>query len=153
MHPFALAQHDPIKFVHQCIDLYNHLNFAMISSRVVPGGKQEIALAALPTHELFIATLNNCSEKKIVLASEMEWSHSSNITVSFSHSEPENLGMPGILLRKVVPDAPWQSLATCIALISTTNTGYGLSLKLIKPSVQYHGFDSSSMSHVFKNLR
>ena len=77
----------------------------MMSSRVVPGGKQQIASAASPTHDLFIAALTNCSEK-FLLASEIEWSHCSNLTVSFSCSEPENHCMPGMLLRNVVPDAP-----------------------------------------------
>ena len=77
----------------------------MISSRVAPGGKQQIASAALHTHDLLIAALINCSEK-FFLASEMEWSHCTNLRVSFSCSEPENHSMPGILLGKVVPDAP-----------------------------------------------
>ena len=34
-----------------------------MSSRVMPGGKQQIVLAASPTHDLFIATLTDCSEK------------------------------------------------------------------------------------------
>ena len=62
----------------------------MISSRVVPGGKQQIALVAFPAHDLFIAALTNCSEK-FLLASEIDWSQFSNLTVSFSHSEPEKL--------------------------------------------------------------
>ena len=37
----------------------------------------------------------------------MKWSEATaQILVSFSHSEPENSGMPSILLRNVVPDAP-----------------------------------------------
>ena len=77
----------------------------MISSRVVPGSEQKIALAAPPTHDLFIAVLTNCSEK-FLLVSKIEWSHCLNLTVSFSYSEPENHGMPGILLSNVVADAP-----------------------------------------------
>ena len=77
----------------------------MISSRVAPGGKQQITSAALPTHDFFIAALSKCSEK-FLLVSEIEWSHCSNLPVFFSHSEPENQGIPGILLRNVVPDAP-----------------------------------------------
>ena len=68
----------------------------MMSSTVMPGGKQQIASAASPTHDLFIAALTNCSEK-FLLVSEIEWSHCSNLTVSFSHSEPGNCGMPGII--------------------------------------------------------
>ena len=63
------------------------------------GGKQQIALEASPTHDLFKAALNNCSEK--LLASEMEWSYCLNFTVSFSHSVLENFGMSGTLLRVV----------------------------------------------------
>ena len=81
------------------------MNFAIISSKVAPGGKQQIASAGSPTHDLFTAALTNCSEK-FLLASEMEWSHCPNLIVSFSHSEPENLSMPGILLIKGVPNAP-----------------------------------------------
>ena len=69
------------------------------------GGRQQIALAASPTHDLLIAALTNCSEK-FLLASKMEWSHCSNLTVSFSCSEPELCRMPNILLRKVIPNAP-----------------------------------------------
>ena len=76
-----------------------------MSSRVMPGGKQQIALAASPTDYLFIAALSDCS-KKFLLGSEIEWSHCSNVTVSFSCSEPEIHGMPGILLKNVVHDAP-----------------------------------------------
>ena len=73
----------------------------MVSSTVVPGGKQQIALAASPTHDLFIVALTNCSEK-FLLVSEIKWSHCLNLTCS----EPENYGIPDFLLRKVVPDAP-----------------------------------------------
>ena len=86
-------------------DPYNHLNFSVMSSRDMPGGKLQIVLAASPTHDLVIASLTDCS-KMYLLASEIEWSHCLNLTVSFSCSEPENHGMPGILLRNVVPNAP-----------------------------------------------
>ena len=76
-----------------------------MSSRVIPGGKQQMVLTVSPTHNLFIAALTDCSEK-FLQASEIEWSHCSSLTVSFLCSEPENHSMPGILLRNVVPDAP-----------------------------------------------
>ena len=44
----------------------------MMSSGVKPGGKQQIALAASPIHDLFIAAFTDCSEKKFILASEIE---------------------------------------------------------------------------------
>ena len=66
---------------------------------------KKITLPALPTQNLFIAALTSCSEK-FLLETETEWSHCQNLTVSFSYSEPENHGIPGILLRNVVPDAP-----------------------------------------------
>ena len=47
----------------------------MMSSRVTPGGKQQITLPASPTHDLFIAALTNCLEK-FLMATEKEWSHS-----------------------------------------------------------------------------
>ena len=76
-----------------------------MSSKAAPGGKQQIASAASPTYDLFIAALTNCIGK-FLQVSEIESSHCSNLTVSFSHSEQENHGMPGILLRNVVPDIP-----------------------------------------------
>ena len=41
------------------MDPYNHLNFLMMSSKVALGGKKQIASAASPTHDLFIAALTN----------------------------------------------------------------------------------------------
>ena len=76
-----------------------------MSSGVTPGGKQQIALAASPIHNLIIAAFISCLEK-FLLASEIERSHCLHLTVSFSHSEPENHGMPGTFLRNVVLDAP-----------------------------------------------
>ena len=69
------------------------------------GGKQQIASAASPTHDLLIAALTNCS-LKIFLASEIVWSPCSNLAVCFSHSVPEKHSMHGISLKNVVPDAP-----------------------------------------------
>ena len=77
----------------------------MISPKVALGGKQQIASAASSTHDLLIVALTNCS-LKFFLASEIAWSHCSNLTVSFSHSIPEKHGMSGILLRNVVSDVP-----------------------------------------------
>ena len=42
-----------------------------MSSRVALGGKQQIASAASPTHDLYIAGLTNCLEK-FLLASDIE---------------------------------------------------------------------------------
>ena len=53
----------------------------------------------------FITALTSYLEK-FLLAPEIEWIHCFNLTVSLSHSEPQNHGIPGILLGKVVPDAP-----------------------------------------------
>ena len=75
-----------------------------MSSRAAPGGKQQIASAASPIHNLFKVALTDCSEK-FLLGSEIEWCHCSYLKMSFSHSEPENCGIPDILLRNVVPDA------------------------------------------------
>ena len=77
----------------------------MILSKVALGGKQQITSAVSPTYDLLTAALTNCS-LKFFLASEIVWSHCSNMTVSFSHSVPEKHGIPGILLKNVVPDAP-----------------------------------------------
>ena len=78
----------------------------MMPSRVMPGGKQQITSAASPIHDLFIAAHTEYS--KFLLVPEIEWSHCSNLTVSFSHLEPDNHGIPSILLRNMVPDAPAQ---------------------------------------------
>ena len=43
----------------------------MLPSGVTPGGKQQIALAASPTHVLFMAALTNCLEN-FLLVSEIK---------------------------------------------------------------------------------
>ena len=103
-----------------------------MTSRVMPGGKQQITSAELPTQDFFVATLTSCSEK-FLLASEIEWSHCSNLTVSFLHSEPENHGIPGILLRNVIPDTPGKAGPV---LVPATDTRNGLSSYFIESHVE-----------------
>ena len=77
----------------------------MISSNIAPDGKQQMASATSPMHDLLMAALANCSLKFFCM-SEIAWSHCSNLTVPFSLSVPEKCGIPSILFRIVVADAP-----------------------------------------------
>ena len=87
------------------MDPYNHLNFSKISSKVAPGGRQHMALAAFPTQDLVMAALTSCS-LKFLRAFEMAWYHCSNQTESFSLSVPKNQGIPGILSKMGWPMTP-----------------------------------------------
>ena len=55
---FSLGNAVELKVSEDSTDPYNHLNFSKIPSKVAPGGKQQMALAASPTHLVMAAHTN-----------------------------------------------------------------------------------------------